>query len=135
MIMYNFSEIDKKLIKACLNVKSNAYVPITKFKVGAAILADDGEIYTGTNIETMTLAPSICAERNAIYGAMAKGVRTFSKIAVCGDYDFTFPCGVCRQVIYELSPEATVFVVKSENEVQVYKIKDLLPHGFRLEEE
>ena len=134
MIMYKFSDIDKKLIRACLDIKQNAYVPITKFKVGAAILTADNDIYTGTNIETMTLAPSICAERNAIYGAYARGVRNFTKIAVCGDYDFTFPCGVCRQVIYELSPDATVFIVRAEDDVQVYKIKDLLPHGFRLEE-
>ncbi len=132
--MYKFSELDKKLIKSCIAAKANAHTPITGFHVGAAILADDGEIYSGCNVELSTLTPTTCAERNAIFAAFAKGVRHFTKIAVTGDNEFTYPCGVCRQVIYELSPDAIVFVVKDEDEVEVYDIKELLPHGFRLEE-
>lgn len=132
---YNFSEIDKKLIKECIKARDNAYTPITGFHVGAAILAEDGEIYSGANVEISTLTPTTCAERNAIFSAFAKGVRKFSKIAVTGDHEFTYPCGVCRQVIYELSPDAIVYVVKDEDNVEAYNIKELLPHGFRLEEE
>ena len=74
------------------------------------------------------------AERNAIFSMFTTGERNYSAIAVCGSSPDTFPCGVCRQVIYETSPECEVLIVNSLSDIESYRIQDLLPHGFRLEE-
>lgn len=133
----NYDELNdkmKKLVNTAIDAKKNSYAPISGFKVGAAILADTGEIFSGVNVEITSFSPTICAERNAIFSMFTTGERNYSAIAVCGSSPDTFPCGVCRQVIYETSPECEVLIVNSLSDIESYRIQDLLPHGFRLEE-
>ncbi len=131
-----FSQLDdkyKSLVKEAINVKKMARTNITHFSVGASILLENGEIISGCNVEFSTLAPSICAERNAISTMIANGKNKFDVICICGDKPNTFPCGVCRQTIYEINDEAIVLVVNSEDEILMTDIKTLLPEGFKYE--
>jgi cytidine deaminase len=118
------------LIKKALEVKKRAYVPYSNFRVGAALLTEDGEIYTGCNIEISSYSPTLCAERTAIFKAVSEGHRKIKAIAVVGDSHFTYPCGVCRQVIREFGKDATIIVANSEDDYRIYKLEDLLPHSF-----
>jgi len=121
----------KDLINKALNAREKAYVPYSNFKVGAAILSKSGNIYTGCNIESASYTPTICAERTAISKAVSEGDREIEAIAVVGDLkDFTYPCGVCRQVIREFGKDATIIIAKNEEEYKLYKLEDLLPHSF-----
>lgn len=120
----------KELIKKALEAQKKAYVPYSKFKVGAALVAEDGKIYTGCNIENAAYSVSICAERTAIFKAISEGNRKIKIIAVVANSDFTYPCGVCRQAINEFGKNATIIVAKSEDEYKEYKLDDLLPHSF-----
>lgn len=119
-----------ELIRKALEAKKKAYVPYSQFHVGAAILTENDEVYTGCNIENASYTPTICAERTAIFKAVSEGHRKIKTIAVVGDADFTYPCGVCRQVIREFGKEATVIIANSEDEYKEYKLKELLPHSF-----
>ena len=131
---YKLDENMKRLVNAAIDAKKNSYAPISGFNVGAAILTNTGEIFSGVNVEITSFSPTICAERNAIFSMFTTGERNYSAIAVCGSSLDTFPCGVCRQVIYETSPECEVLIVNSLSDIESYRIRDLLPHGFRLEE-
>lgn len=131
---YKLDENMKRLVNAAIGAKKNSYAPISGFNVGAAILTNTGEIFSGVNVEITSFSPTICAERNAIFSMFTTGERNYSAIAVCGSSPDTFPCGVCRQVIYETSPECEVLIVNSLSDIESYRIRDLLPHGFRLEE-
>lgn len=123
--------MDKRLlIKKAIEAKEKAYVPYSGFRVGAALLTKDGKIYTGCNIECSSYSPTICAERTAISKAVSEGDREIVAIAVTGDSEWTYPCGVCRQVIREFGKDILVIVAKSEDEYREYKLKDLLPHSF-----
>lgn len=123
--------MDKKyLIKKALEAQKKAYVPYSNFKVGAALLTEDGELYTGCNIEIASYSPTLCAERTAIFKAVSEGHKKIKTIAVVGDSNFTYPCGVCRQVIREFGKDATIIVANSEEDYREYKIDDLLPHSF-----
>lgn len=121
---------EKTLIQAALNAQKKAYVPYSKFKVGAAILTEEGEIYTGCNIEIASYSPTLCAERTAIFKAVSEGRRKIKAIAVVGDSDFTYPCGVCRQVLREFGKDATIIVANSKEDYRKYKLEELLPHSF-----
>ncbi|RKD21520.1 cytidine deaminase [Caminicella sporogenes DSM 14501] len=120
----------KLLVKKALEAKENAYAPYSGFKVGAAVLTESGKIYTGCNIENASYTPTICAERTAISKAVSEGERKIVAIAVTGDSEWTYPCGVCRQVIREFGEDVTVIVVKSEDEYREYSLKELLPFSF-----
>lgn len=123
--------MDKKLlIKKALEAKEKAYAPYSGFKVGAALLTDSGKIYTGCNIECASYTPTICAERTAISKAVSEGERNIVAIAITGDSEWTYPCGVCRQVIREFGEDIIVIVVKSEDEYREYSLKELLPFSF-----
>ncbi len=123
--------MDKKLlIRKALESKEKAYAPYSKFRVGAALLTSTGKIYTGCNIENASYTPTICAERTAIAKAVSEGEREIVAIAVTGDSQWTYPCGVCRQVIREFGKDAIVIVVNSEDEYKEYKLSELLPHSF-----
>lgn len=127
-----------KLIEKALQMRSFSYVPYSHFSVGAALLASDGKIFTGCNIENAAFSPTNCAERTAFFKAVSEGVKSFKAIAVCGgtegkDPDFiTPPCGMCRQVMREFcSPEDfTVILAQSTQKYKVFKLKDLLPESF-----
>lgn len=123
--------MDKKLlIKKALEAKEKAYAPYSEFHVGAALLTENGKVYTGCNIESASYTPTICAERTAIAKAVSEGERKIVAIAVTGDSEWTYPCGVCRQVIREFGKESIVIVVKSEDEYKEYTLNELLPHSF-----
>ncbi|NMA85913.1 MAG: cytidine deaminase [Tissierellia bacterium] len=121
---------EKKLIKEALEAQKKAYVPYSNFRVGAAVLTEDGEIFSGCNIETASYSPTICAERTAIFKAISEGNRKIEAVAVVGDSGFTYPCGVCRQVIREFGKDATIIVANSEEDYRKYKLEELLPHSF-----
>ncbi|RKD34726.1 cytidine deaminase [Thermohalobacter berrensis] len=122
----------KSLIKQAIKAKKNAYVPYSNFKVGAALLTKSGNVYTGCNIESASFTPTNCAERTAIFKAVSEGERDFKAIAIVGDSkkDYTYPCGVCRQVIREFGKNIKVIIAKSEDDYKEYTLEDLLPNSF-----
>lgn len=123
--------MDKKLlIKKALEAKEKAYVPYSGFHVGSALITDTGKIYTGCNIESASYTPTICAERTAISKAVSEGELNIVAIAVTGDSEWTYPCGVCRQVMREFGKDMLVIVVKSEDEYKEYSLNELLPYSF-----
>ena len=128
------------LIEKAKEAMKSAYAPYSKFKVGAALLCDDGSIYTGCNIENASFSPTACAERVAIFKAVSEGKREFSAIAVCGGKDgvltekFCYPCGVCRQVLSEFCDKDFKIYVMSNGDVKEYALSELLPESFGLEE-
>ena len=108
----------KELINRALKARENAYVPYSNFKVGAAILTEDDIIVDGCNIENASYGASNCAERTAIFKAVSEGARKIKAIAIVGDKDnFTYPCGICRQVMLEFAEnkEIPVIIIKNEN--------------------
>lgn len=123
--------MDKKLlIKKAFEAKKKAYTPYSGFNVGAALLTSNGKIFTGCNIECASYSPTICAERTAIAKAVSEGERSIIAIAITGDSQWTYPCGVCRQVIREFGKDAMIIIAKSEDEYREYTLKELLPHSF-----
>lgn len=121
---------EKKLIELAQVAKNNAYVPYSKFSVGAAVEVEDGEIFTGCNIENAAYGPSVCAERVAIFKAVSAGYREIKKIAIVAGDNMSFPCGVCRQVLQEFGQKAEIIVAKDLDHFKVFSIEELLPYGF-----
>jgi cytidine deaminase len=130
----------QKLISAALRARESAYCPYSNFAVGAAILAGNGGVHTGFNIENSAYTVCVCAERVALYAAIAgESVKQFIAIAVTGgkagsppDKIIT-PCGVCRQALAEFcGPEFLIICAKTEEEYKIYKLGDLMPEGFTL---
>lgn len=111
---------------------SNAYAPYSRFAVGAAVLTDKGEIHSGANIENASFGLSICAERNAIFHAVARGARTIVALAVYTTTPQpTTPCGACRQVLAEFGRDALVICCTDvESAEQRHSLAELLPHAF-----
>lgn len=128
------SAIRKKLEQAAADAMKNAHAPYSNFKVGAAILLTNGEIFAGCNVENASYGMTNCAERTAIFSAVAKSGPKIEIQAVTVTNDHGVPCspcGACRQVIYEFGPEATIFFQGSKGPKQAH-ITELLPEGFRL---
>lgn len=126
----------RDLIKLAFNAKEYAYSPYSNFKVGAALVAGNDVVYTGCNIENAAYTPTNCAERTAFFKAVSEGVYDFKRIVVVGgNNEICYPCGVCRQVMQEFCDENEfeIIVAKDEENYEVYKLKDLLPKGFKLE--
>ncbi|QCX32402.1 cytidine deaminase [Caloramator sp. E03] len=122
---------DFDLIKLANEAKEKAYAPYSKFKVGAAILTKEGKVFTGCNIENASFGSTNCAERTALFKAVSEGYRNFSKIAIVADSeDFTYPCGICRQVIAEFGTDIEVIVANKKLEYKVHQLYDLLPYAF-----
>ena len=126
----------QELVDTAIKAKQNSYSPYSKFRVGAALEAQDGKIYTGANIENASYGLSICAERTALLKAVSEGEKKFTALAVSCDtdtFDYAFPCGACRQVMAEfLDDETDILVSVITGEFKVYKMKELLPNAFRL---
>ncbi len=119
------------LTEAAQSVMQNAYSPFSKFRVGAAILTNDGKIITGCNIENSSFSLTICAERVAIFKAISEGVTKFKAIAVVSDAkDFTPPCGACRQVLVDLAGNIDIVLINSHNQMKIKKLNDLIPLAF-----
>ncbi|RQD69771.1 MAG: cytidine deaminase [Tindallia sp. MSAO_Bac2] len=122
---------EEQLIQMALKVRQNAYVPYSEFMVGAALLGVSGEVYTGCNVECASLGATNCAERTAVFKAVSEGETKFKAIAVTGDPNkYTFPCGICRQVLVEFGRELKVIVAKTPDDYKVFTIEELIPHSF-----
>ena len=125
---------NQRLLRAARKAMKHAYAPYSQFKVGAAMLTSKGEVFSGCNVENASYGLSNCAERTAIFAAIAESGPELDirAIAVVNDQGVPCsPCGACRQVIYEFGPEATVFFQSSKGWKQSH-ITELLPEGFRL---
>lgn len=121
-----------ELIKRAEEVKQNSYSPYSKLKIGAALLAENGKIFTGTNVENASYCLSICAERSAISNAVSTGEKFFKALAVVSESEkLITPCGACRQVFMEFNPEMDI-IVSNKKETKIFKAKDLLQDYFTL---
>ncbi|WP_305791268.1 cytidine deaminase [Tepidibacter mesophilus] len=126
-----FEMDNKELLKIAEKAKENAYVPYSKFHVGAALLTKSGKVFTGCNVECASYGGTNCAERTAIFKAVSEGEREFEKIAITSDnIGETYPCGICRQVILEFGRDIKVVLGESEGEYRELSIDELIPYGF-----
>ena len=121
-----------ELINYAKKAMNNAYAPYSNFCVGAALLTDDGTVYTGCNIENSSFGATICAERTAAVKAVSEGHRRFIKIAIVSKAgSYTYPCGICRQFLSEFSDENMEFIFEGKDGTILTKsIKDILPYAF-----
>lgn len=124
---------NKELFKMAVEAEKNSYAPFSGFHVGAALLDKDGNVFTGVNVENSSLGATICAERTACTKAVSEGSRDFEKIAISGNGGQAWPCGICRQFLYEFSPDIKVITGIDEDHLEEKSLKDLLVEGFRVE--
>ncbi|MBR5516190.1 MAG: cytidine deaminase [Clostridia bacterium] len=127
----------KILLQKAYTAMQKSYSPYSDFKVGAALLCKNGNIYTGCNIENAAFSPTNCAERTAFFKAISEGEREFCAIAVVGGKnaeitDFCMPCGVCRQVMAEFCSGDFEIITANQNEIKTKKLSELLPEGFKI---
>jgi cytidine deaminase len=132
-----FSMLDEtrrqQLIDAARLAREAAYAPYSNFKVGAAVLTATGEIFSGGNIENASFGATICAERVAIFTAIAGGCRDLTYLAVIADTpEPVAPCGLCRQVLAEFSPDCRIIMANLSGQWRMVNLKELLPLAFRL---
>lgn len=115
--------------------RDHAHAPYSRFAVGAALLSVDGRVFTGCNVENASYGLTICAERVAVFKAVSEGVREFRAIAVIGpgDDEPCSPCGACRQVLHEFSPELRVITANGAGSSRMWTASELLPHAFDAE--
>ncbi len=121
-----------ELVKLAFTMLGKAYVPYSHFPVGAALLCRDGTVFTGCNIENAAYGSTICAERTALVKAISEGHRSdWDTLAVVGNSaDYCWPCGSCRQMLFEFCPNLTVLVARSDGDYVTLPLKKLLPYGF-----
>lgn len=130
-------EQKRDLIRQAFAAREYAVAPYSNFMVGAALLAENGTVYTGCNIENAAYSPTNCAERTALFKAVSEGVTRFTDIALVGARKgevntlVTAPCGVCRQALYEFcGPDLNVIMAKTETDYIEMSLGELLPYGF-----
>ncbi len=125
---------DPELIKAAQKACESAYAPYSGFKVGAALLCEDGRIFTGCNVENSSYGAAICAERTAAVKAVSEGCVKFSAIAVVNaEGGLTYPCGICRQFLGEFAGKDFRVILKDKNgQIVCHRLSELMPHGFTL---
>ena len=122
---------EQELCQKAIQMLDRAYVPYSRFPVGAALECSDGTVFTGCNVENAAYGPTICAERTAIVKAVSEGHRDFVRIAIAGkSEDFCVPCGTCRQVMKEFAPDLEVICLNGKGESRKFALKELLPYGF-----
>jgi cytidine deaminase len=121
-----------ELLQIANKVKSNSYSPYSKFRVGAVLVSEEGNLYSGVNVENSSYGLTNCAERSAIFKAVSEGERKFKTIVIASDAeDFITPCGACRQVMMEIcGKNLDVVLSNSDNEIRILKMEDLLPLSF-----
>ncbi|WP_027963342.1 cytidine deaminase [Halalkalibacillus halophilus] len=126
----------EQLIESAKQMLDHAYVPYSKFPVGAALITDEGKVYQGCNIENAAYPVTCCAERTAIFKAVSEGERNFKALAVIANTDRPVPpCGACRQVMSEFfSPEMKVYITSKDLEVKEVTVQELLPFSFTPED-
>ncbi|MDR1606235.1 MAG: cytidine deaminase [Streptococcaceae bacterium] len=124
---------DTELFKQARDAASVAYVPYSHFPVGAALVAKNGLVFQGCNIENASFGLTNCAERTAIFKAVSSGVRDFERIGIYGETDTPIsPCGACRQVLSEFcSAEMPVYLFSKSGDVKVTTVGELLPYQFK----
>ena len=128
----------EELIEQAMRAREFSYSPYSGYRVGAALMTEEGTVYTGCNIENAAYTPTNCAERTAFFKAVSEGQRAFRAIAIVGGpagkpiTQYAYPCGVCRQVMTEFcDPQSfDVIIARSKKEYQVKKLQELLPDGF-----
>lgn len=126
---------DRELINIAVEASGKAYAPYSGFAVGAALECDSGSVYTGCNVENASYGCTICAERTAVCKAVSEGHRHFRRIAVYADSEqYCMPCGLCRQVLHEFSPELEVLSVRGDGRYVSYSLKELLPKSFSMKD-
>ncbi|MCR1897863.1 cytidine deaminase [Irregularibacter muris] len=119
------------LLKKAKQAMEMAYVPYSDFPVGAALLTKEGKIFTGCNIENASYGATNCAERTAFFKAISEGYKQFVALAVVSKHpSYTYPCGICRQVIQEFAKDIELIFQNKEGKVLTLEIKDLLPYAF-----
>ena len=126
---------ERELVNKAIEVMKIAYTPYSDFKVGAALLTEDGKVYTGCNIENASYTPTICAERVAFFDAVRDGHRKFNMIAVVGGKNgiidsFTYPCGVCRQVMREFCANDFVILSYDGKNIAKHTLEEIMPYSF-----
>ena len=123
---------DQALVELAFTMLDRAYVPYSRFPVGAALLCASGTVFTGCNVENAAYGSTICAERTALVKAVSEGHRDdFVRLAVVGrGDDYCWPCGACRQMLFEFAPDLTVLVARGDHEFVTLPLRELLPHGF-----
>ena len=120
---------DKELVELAFTMLERSYVPYSHFPVGAALECSDGTVFTGCNIENASFGPTICAERTAVAKAVSEGHRDFVRIVIAGRSEgLCVPCGVCRQVLREFSPN--IEIINGAGEERTFTLEELLPHSF-----
>ena len=121
-----------ELVELAFSMLERSYVPYSKFPVGAALLCKDGSVFTGCNVENAAYGSTICAERTALVKAVSEGHRDdWEVLAVAGDSaDYCWPCGACRQMLFEFCPDLTVLVARGDGDYVTLPLKQLLPYGF-----
>ncbi len=124
------AEVAERLTAAACRARERAYAPYSDFAVGAAVRCADGRVFEGCNIENASYGLTICAERVALFAAVAAGCRQIDAIAIAGPgAEPVSPCGACRQVMVELAPDATVIMAGEEGR-RVRRVTDLMPEAF-----
>jgi cytidine deaminase len=129
---------NETLLEQAIKARDTSYTPYSHFAVGAALLCDDGTVYTGGNIENAAFSPTVCAERVAFFKAVSEGKRSFKAIAVVGGGaggqpdPLVAPCGVCRQVMMEFCKAESFEVILGDGDgkAKSYKLSEILPLGF-----
>ena len=119
----------KELIRIAKKMREKAYAPFSKYTVGASVETEDGSIVGGCNVESASYGLTCCAERIALYNAVSQGFSKFKAIAVASE-NGGFPCGACRQVIWELCGNISIFIVDNENKIRETSSRTLLPDAF-----
>ena len=122
---------DLELYQKAVEQLKNSYAPYSKFAVGAALLTEEGNLYTGCNIESAAYSATICAERTALVKSVSEGDLKIASLAVASSSgDFTFPCGICRQMLVEFNPNLRIIVGNQQDQLKVFLLKELLPEAF-----
>ena len=123
---------DHELVSKAVEMQKFSYIPYSRFPVGAALLCEDGRVFTGCNVENAAYGSTICAERTALVKAVSEGYTSgFTAIAIAGQGgDYCWPCGACRQMLYEFAPDLRVLAVRGDGQFMEASLRNLLPHGF-----
>ena len=111
-----------------MDVAKRAYAPYSRFHVGAVLVGKDGRTFAGCNVENISFGLTICAERNAVFAAVAAGCREFEKIVITADTELpASPCGACRQVLAEFNPDLEVVLSNFRGQTETFRLSQLLP--------
>lgn len=119
---------DEQLVTQAIDVAARAYAPYSKFHVGAVLVGKDGRTFAGCNVENISFGLTICAERNAVFAAVAAGCREFAKIVIVADTEVpASPCGACRQVLAEFEPDLEMVLSTFRGQSETFRLSELLP--------